>query len=416
MRQILHLLLVDASRGTSLVAHYGTRWLLPVLTGAERARADPLAVGWAAAHGISCDVVGQWLGRIDAHGTDWLMVLKTLDLRHKVDSQLECTALPALEPARALVEYQGWALAQAIRGGPPPSMPGPFGRFGWLDDVKEWMAPILEPASSTALSHLRSSPQEVVLRARTSHGDLYFKGLTSERAAEARLTQAMATVIPEHFAPTIALEERADGSVWWLAAACPGGAATEGHRVASRLAAIQQRVMGQPLIRRQLRKLDVPAALRWGSELLSSSASATQLERQGHCAITARVPESWIPMDLDPTNVLVDGRGTVRFIDLDDSFLGPAPLAMALFAKRTRGLRGFACASSKSLYDRYERSWPRRLSDVDWPAFEVTATLLEAWLGWQRLERNRRSGHVHGGHGFAEARIRDRLTRCLHLL
>lgn len=416
MRQILHLLIVDAPGGTALVAHYGTRWLLPVLTCAERARADPLAVRWAADRGVSCDVVGQWLGRVNAQGTDWLMVLNAVGLPRKADSQLRRTALLALEPACAALEYQGWALAQALRDGPLPSMRGPFGRFGWLDDVKAWMAPILGPVSSTAFSHLRSSPHEVVLRARTGRADLYVKGLTSERVAEARLTQAMASVIPEHFAPTIALDERADRSVWWAAGACPGRAAIEGDRVASQLAAVQQRVMAQPRIRCELRKLEFAAALRWCSELLSGAACGALLERQVHHAMTASVPQSWIPMDLDPTNLLVDERGTARFIDLDDSFLGPAPLAMALFAKRMRSRRSVACTASGSLYEGYEQSWSPPLPDVAWPAFEAAATLLEAWLGWQRLERNRRSGQVHGASGFAETRIRDRLTRCVHLL
>jgi hypothetical protein len=416
MRQILHLLVVDASSGTALVSHYGTRWLLPVLTCAERARADPLAVRWAASRGISCDVVGQWLGRVNAQGLDWLMVLNAAGLPQKADSQLKRTALPTLESTRAVVEYQGWALARALRDGPLPSMRGPFGSFGWLDDVKEWMASILGPVSNTAISHLRSSPYEVVLRARTTRADLYFKGLTSERAVEARLTQAMAAVLPEHFARTLALDDRADRSVWWAAAACPGRSATEAHRVASQLAAVQQRVVTQPQIRQNLRMLDFDAALRWGSELLSGAACAEQLERRAHVVMTSSVPESWIPMDLDPTNVLLDGSGTVRFIDLDDSLLGPAPLAMALFAMRARGMRAVACTASRSLCETYERSWAPRLGDVDWPAFEAAATLLVAWLGWQRLERNIRFGQVYAARGLAETRIRDWLTRCVHLI
>src|SRR2546427_13301 len=53
MRQYLHLLVVDRRRRTALTAVYGARWLLPMVYGAERARAAPLALGWAADHGVT---------------------------------------------------------------------------------------------------------------------------------------------------------------------------------------------------------------------------------------------------------------------------------------------------------------------------------------------------------------------------
>jgi hypothetical protein len=121
---------------------------------------------------------------------------------------------------------------------------------------------------------------------------------------------------------------------------------------------------------------------------------------------TGEHADSWIPMDLDPTNALVDGSD-VRFIDLDDSYLGPAPLAMAVFANRCR---------DRSLARIYEQCWSPRLAPVDWPAFAIAAAVIDAWLGWQRLQRNLERGEVRGAVGVAAQRTRDRLVRAVRFV
>src|SRR6185437_656019 len=122
------------------------------------------------------------------------------------------------------------------------------------------------------------------------------------------------------------------------------------------------------------------------------------------CENLAGVQQSWIPMDLDPTNALVDDRGAVRFIDADDSFLGPAPLAMAVFAAR---------CGDRSVHRTYEQSWSPALSGLDWAAFERVAIVVQSWLAWTRLERNVARGDVFVDREFAMARTRARLDKAI---
>lgn len=403
--QALHLLILHAGSGTVLAAHYGSRWLLPVVACTDRVRADPVAVRWADDRGLECDVVGQWLGRVGVDSTDWIMVLRATRQVPVMDSPLAWTPVDALASTPALLDYQRWALERLVGGGVPPSVPGPFGRIDWIDDAMKWIGGVVGAVRDRATPY-RSSPHEVVLGVHTRRRPVFFKGLWRDRGREAMLTRTLERLDPSSFARTLALEERADGCVWWLSAACPGRAAADGRSVARALAAVQQRVAPYGPILPELRQVDLEAAFQWATALIGEDEWIAAMKRQIGSVLTADVPVSWIAMDLDPTNVLVDRSGEVRFIDLDDSFLGPAPLAMAVFAKRSPGA---------SLYEVYERSWSPPLANVDWPAFEAAAALVEAWLGWERVERNTRNGVLYGALEVGETRIRDRLRRCVHL-
>jgi len=175
------------------------------------------------------------------------------------------------------------------------------------------------------------------------------------------------------------------------------------HRIAQTVARIQQRVLAAGASR-ELARLDLAAAAQWACALLLDSPCGDVVRRQCARVMRAGVPSSWIPMDLDPTNVLVDDDDPVRFIDLDDSFLGPAPLAMATLAMRL---------DDRTPYRTYERSWSPPLVDLDWAAVETTATVVQLWLGWQRLGRHLARGEVFVDPDFATARIRDRLVKAI---
>jgi hypothetical protein len=98
----------------------------------------------------------------------------------------------------------------------------------------------------------------------------------------------------------------------------------------------------------------------------------------------------------------------VRFIDLDDSFAGPAPLAMINWSQRSGG--------AESAYKAYERSWTPSLRGTDWPAFELAAMVLTAWLGWNRLKTNVTRGEVFGLLDLAAEQTRHRLRQAVHRL
>lgn len=398
MRQTFHVLIVDRHADQALATWHGSRWLLPVLTCHERVRAGAALVRWACQRGVRGELVGQWVGRVTSNGTDWLAVISATTTPDTPG--LAWTPLDRLANASSLIDYQGWAVTNTLERGSQPSVAGPFGRLAWPDEVKSWIGRSVGATPGTLVPY-RVTAHAVVLGVETAHGRVYFKGLAPDRTGEARLTPVLAALAPLSFARTLAIDARADGSIWWLTGACPGEGGRGSEHVARHLARLQRRVMASGPVIRELQAIDLADAARWASALAGDrrcgAAIAYALER----VVNAPVPESWIPMDLDPTNVLVTGEH-VRFIDLDDSFFGPAPLAMAVFARRCR---------DESLYAIYQRSWVPPLDAVEWPAFELMATVFESWRGWQRVKRNTERGDVSGALEPATRRIRDRLLR-----
>jgi hypothetical protein len=399
MHQTLHLLIVDRDRRAALAANYGSRWLLPVVPCGERARTAPLIACWCAERGVTCDVAGQWLGHVTSRGIDWLAAIAAKSGSSVVEPSLRWMSLDLLSSRLSILDYQQKAIARTLVRGGLPSVDGPFGNLSWPDEVRTWIG---EAAGSavTSLTPYRVGAHEAVLGADCARGRVYFKGLVEERATEAHLTQALAAAAPQSFARTLALERRRDSSVWWLTAACRGRPGGDAHLAAQALARVQQRVLATGTAN-STSALDLETAARWGSELLADSTCGALVRSQCARVIRANVPAAWIPMDLDPTNILVDDENRVRFIDLDDSFLGPAPLAIATLALR---------CGDRTLYRTYERSWSPPLTGLDWAAFETAATVVQSWLGWTRLERNIARGEVFIDRDFAAARIRARLA------
>lgn len=411
MHQALHVLIVDSDRRAALAAHYGSRWLVPVVSCHERLRAEPLIARWTAEQGVTTDVMGQWLGRISANplSLDWLVVARAAGASPPAPDGQQWTPLDTLDPDRALLDYQGWALARALRPGELPAVPGPFGTLTWLDDVLAWIVDVTHDGPLVGVTPFRLTPHEVVLRVDSTRSRAYFKGLTAKRAAEPRVTRALFELEPDGFATTIALETRADASIWWLAAECPGrplGEPPVGRHAAAAaraLARVQQRALAQPSSLRALPVLDVEASLVWCLEQQDDARCRGALARAGEIVAAAKIPHTWAPLDLDPTNILVDdGSGPaeprrlqVRFIDLDDSYLGAAPLAMAVFARRCR---------DRSLYAWYDGAWTRPLG-IDWASFESVAVAAEAWLGRARLQAKIGCGELQGETDLAEAAL-----------
>jgi hypothetical protein len=401
MRQVLHLLIVDRARRAALAATHGSRWLLPVMTCDEKARAAPLVARWCAQRDVASDVAGQWLGRVGQTTTDWLMAIPARTACPAVDATLEWIPLDTLASSASVLDYETWALARSLGRGALPSVDGPFGNLEWPEAVRTWIA---ESAGSPhAWTPYRASAHEVVLGVETACGRVYLKGLENDRAGEARLTESLAALAPDSFARTLALESRRDESVLWLTAECAGRPGRDARLVAPALARIQHMTaMARGSL--ALRTLDVEMAARWATELVADSARGAAIRHACARVMDANVPRTWIPMDLDPANVLVDDDEVVRFIDVDDSFLGPAPLAMATLALRCDG---------QALYCTYERAWSPPLTGVDWSSFEVAARVVESWLGWQRLERGIERGEVHAALDAVSARVRDRLGRAI---
>jgi hypothetical protein len=391
MRQQLHLLLVDRASRTVLAACYGTRWMFPTLGCDERARAGPVVQRWCGERGLTADVAGQWLGRAAADAMDWLVAAPVRDTP-ALGVPLEWISLDGLTGHQSVIDYQTWALARALEGSDVPEVGGPFGRLDWPDRMRSWIERTLATPVRGWIP-FRSSPREVVIGVATPRGRVYCKGLAADRAAEAILTRRLAAIAPESFARTLALEER-DGATLWLTAECAGRPTRDSVLVAIALARLQQQLRSLAEDRSLLDPADLSAALRWTGRPQMRDALAK--------ATAPHVPQSWIPMDLDPTNVLND-RGRVSFLDLDESFAGPAPLAMAAFALR-------AGDAAEQAYRAYARSWTPPLRNIDWRSLEIAAAAFQAWRGWRRLTENVARGEVCVALDEVEARILERLV------
>jgi hypothetical protein len=402
MRQLLHLLVVDCERRRALATRFGSKWLLPIVACDERVRAPLASLRWAASQGIACDVAGQWLGQISADGTDWLVVMRRLPgCATPEPGALRWTSLDAMSATPAVIDYQRSALSVSLERTRLPSVSGPFGHIGWIDEVTSWIDSFV---TVSAVTPYRLSASEVVLGAESPCGRVFFKGLPAQRSDEAFLTRTLSALAPRSFARTIALERRPEGSVWWLTAGCAGTMTRDVHAIARALARLQRRLMASAPVPRRLHDLDLLECAKWSSQLVDGSTAALVNEGISR-VVAAAVPQGWSPLDLHPTNVLVDDCGNVRFIDVDGSFLAPAPLAAAMLANR--------CAD-RSLYRTYEEAWFPPLRDVDWPAFELTAAVVEARLAWRRFERHARAGELGGALEVAASRTRERLERAVH--
>lgn len=402
MKQTLHALVVDVERRRVLAATYGSTWLLPVLTCDERARPLPMVANWLADRGIDADVSGQWLGRVTNDSIDWLVAIAAEARNARTAEGLVWYAPDALASSRPVVEYQRWALVRTLTRGFPPTVDGPFGHLCWPHEVRRWIGAVSGPAAGS-LTPYRCAAHEVVVGAQCGLSRVFFKGLTQDRAGEVQTTRTLAGVEPGSFARTIA-EAGRQGCTWWLTAECAGRASRDLQCVAQALSRIQQRVLALGPAGVSLRQLELDAAERWASDLLGDSPQRDVLDRACARVRGADVPTTWIPMDLDPSNVLVDEANRARFIDVDDSFLGPAPLAMATLLLR---------CGDRALCRTYERSWSPPLTGLDWPAFETAAAVIHAWLGWTRLERNVARGEIVVDRGFASSRARARLSKAI---
>ena len=435
MRQSLHLLIVDRGRGEALVTWHGARWLLPILSVPERVRAGPLVLQWAAERRIPGQVIGQWLGRMaqTSDAVDWLTVFlaSSQDKRAatSVLSNLHWVPLASLKLSTSWLAYQQWALARALSTAALPQVPGPFGTTTWIDEIQTWLDEVLHPRrarTSETIVPYRITAYEVVLQLRRADRFLYFKGFSPDKAAEAMIASNLSEIAPDSFPRTVALERKPDGTCWWLIEPCAGSVLARdltcerAVRVIAEYARVQRRVTNylrhghQPL---PLPTLELSPMASWGTELLRETGEREECAwRRDAIQVAcervreADVPHSCVSADLDPANVIVDSDD-VRFIDLDDCVLGPAPIAAATFARRTKRL-GLSCGNG--LYRSYVEAWEPPIEMHDrWCDFDVVSILVECYLSWKRVVIKTGRGEIVDLLEPARGKLVQRLTEAV---
>ena len=425
MDQCLHLLVVDPREDFILIDWHRGRWLLPVFGSRERVRVGPLAQRLADRRGIGGHVVGQWLGRVSTSPdvVDWVVVVRAsvASVHPGSSTWISPRALLAADP---VIEYQRWALEKMLAGRRGLRVRGPFGHPEWPDAVHAWVASTAGTVTTRQIVPYRMTAHAIVMMLPTSIGPLYVKGLSS--ADEAALTIALSSLAPASFPRTHAVERGLHGETWWLMHACAGSTLSsdptvERARLVARECGRLQRDLPAAVLDR-LVPVDAARAAAWSAERLQSLGTDSEVDRcvdliQTACADVAhaRTPVAWTPLDLDPGNVILED-GQVRFIDIDESYRGPAPLAVATFVRRLRRLSSGAVAagSEQSIYAAAEQGLGMSpLGGRLWRAFEIVSMVLEMESGWRQVLKNIERNELHAPLELIERRIAQRLLRAV---
>jgi len=395
MHQLLHLLIIDRCRGAALAQRVATRWLLPAVACGERRRAPVAAASWCAAHDLAVAAVGQWIGRVadDGASVDWLMVMVVRSPVTPAPDGLRWFALEALDPRTAAVEYQAWATGVFKDG--DAQVAGPFGSTRWIDDVEAWVLGKIGDNCVTSIQCLRASASQVVVRLRTEHRTVYFKGCAADDRSDANVLSAAASLLPESFPRAVALETRSNGAIWWLIDACsgkapamPSDAGAAAVRVASDVGRIQRVLSSDGVCQTLAPRLNVRGASDEAQLLLTKAGMSWTDDRMlDAIAATESLPVGWTPLDLDPSNVFLDGR-QIRYIDLEPRITA-MPMALSIFARRLAAT-GDALQALRRAYE--------STSDegIPWPSVDLVSQLVEVITGWRRMLRNIECGEVSG--------------------
>jgi hypothetical protein len=383
MEQFLNLLIVDRRRRTALIQTVDRRWMLPVVACGERARAPLVATRWLTARAVTGVVAGEWLGRIapDGRSIDWLIAI-TAD--PPVESPpFSWASIDGLEASKAVADYQAWAVDRVVtRGGIAVS--GPFGALDWIDHARSW----IESTGLTGLSNpvcFRASANDTVLGIRHGSAEVYFKGSAPNRGSDLHAMAAAARALPDSFPRTLALEESTDATRW-LIEGCAGVPLArlclddDAVRVASDIGRLQRRLSPE----------SPPSTLSLSDTLADAGgpleAAWSDAVRRAFDEVIS-LPSGWTPLDLDPSNVFVDGP-RIRYIDLEPRITA-VPMALSVFARRLGAsgklLQALRCAYESTLRER-----------IPWQAVDLVSEVTEIVTGWRRVLRNVECGEVTG--------------------
>lgn len=336
-------------------------WLLPIVTAEPRARAARVLSRFIEQRQLRATLVCVTGGIVDAQsaGIDWLAIAD------RADSDLPCpplqeVALRDLLRSTALISVQ----ARLLRSyGRLSARSASSASEGWLALTLDWLRSQLpdDDGGSTleAIPHraeLLSATWEFRRRAAPA---LFLKWRHDGSFAEAALTETL-RAFDRSCAPRTVAVDRANGR--WLTEAVPGSplaqqlSTTTVARVAAAVARLQMafasggapHAASLPTVAGSLADLplegdrilqclpgwpDAPEIRDARREIRGAAAALRDL----------RLPDTWIHTDLVPENVFVDGE-RVSFIDFDDFWIGPAPVAMEfLFA----GLRRLAATADE---------------------------------------------------------------------
>jgi hypothetical protein len=244
----------------------------------------------------------------------------------------------------------------------------PFDACDHLHAITSWVTTQLNARGLEIVGapvRYRATRSDSVIEFETTAGRAYFKGGAWRWQDEVRLAQALAQCAPEHVPYTIAADPE---RCWWLTLNTDGQSLDLRTadddllvQVVELIASLQQKVLDEPHVLQVLSDRPLTARrLREAWDTLCAMAMATTTARSAttssradadqdadaditqaqidlvHSCVAdtcdvleaASLPPTWIHSDLWSPNIVVRPGRQIYFVDLEDYYLGPPPLAL----------------------------------------------------------------------------------------
>lgn len=256
-----------------------------------------------------------------------------------------------------------WKLIEQILAKPEClplcGQPGPFSRFGWFEEVRNWIAEQLLDKGhrlTDGFAQFTAGASFSLLRFETNCGAVWFKAVGEPNLREYAVTAELAGVLPK-FVPRI-LARRDDWHAW-LSPEVPGTSLSDSHDfqkwqiAAKALAELQIASLTKTtsLLSAGARNVSIPFLLSQADRFFDTLEHLMRRQVKPRPApltpdelaamrrrlpeILVRLGELHIPdalghLDLNPGNVVVSDSGCT-FIDWAEAAVGPAFLTMQYF-------------------------------------------------------------------------------------
>ncbi len=325
---------------------------------------------------------------------------------------MPATGLPD-EQDRVRVEE----ILQQVREYETGARPGPFGRPGWLNDLRAWADPILVRHKlhwTGRIHQLSGRPESSLLRLETEGPPVWFKAVSGSLKREYALTLCIAERCPEYLPVLLGAHETWNA---WLMVEAPGRPLDESHE----LRAWEQ--AADTLARIQLSHIDgtmdllAAGALDWTPPILLSramrlcdrlpqlmalqpeTARATPLAKPECATLRLQLPGvieelfgGPLPMtivhgDLNPGNIFV-APNQCSILDWAETYVSHPFVGFELLAAHLRRVEQETAQEWESIIRRhYLARWNSCIDDS--PALElagIVAPLLKACNALDRLD------------------------------
>lgn len=344
MLQRYHLILRSRNEPYLLADIRPVGWMLPVVTADARSRATSAIARFLDQFHLRGTLVCVTAGTVDteAAGIDWLSVVDVIDVVNECPIRLVEEVQERILEQRPLVPVQSSLIRTYQRMS--DTLPTRFSRDRLADAIR-WVAHCVPDLDATG--SVQAIPHRVDLfrstwEFRSPSAAVFLKWCGNGAFLEPALAEALVAAGGAHVPRTLAYE-RATGR--WLTEGIAGKPLTSdlsARTVSAAVAALARVQMNLLSAEHRLRSIGVH-----GESIADLAAEGDGLldqlpgsaERPDVRAARSRIHEAcrtldrlqlrntWIHTDLVPENIFL-GSGGVYFIDFEDPWIGPAPIAL----------------------------------------------------------------------------------------